>query len=292
MKKIVTHNAKFHADDVFALAALELYLGDEKLEVVRTRDEEVIYAADWVFDVGGVYNPDAQRFDHHQAGAPVRENGIPYAAFGLVWKHVGETVAGSKEVADKIEENLVLSIDADDNGINLTELTDHDVAPVVLPAIIAKLNPVWGSDEDYDTNYLQAVAFAKQLLIRFIAHVKAKIEMNQIVEETYQAADDKRIIVFDTPVSTKLFVSYPDVYAAVVPDDPKISTNWAVIAMRKDENSFESRFTFPKEWGGLRGEELVRVSGIPDAVFCHRNGFLLITKSKESALKAAEEFAK
>ncbi len=34
--------------------------------VYRTRDEELLKACDIVVDVGGVYDPDAFRFDHHQ----------------------------------------------------------------------------------------------------------------------------------------------------------------------------------------------------------------------------------
>ena len=41
-------------------------------------------SADIVIDVGGQYDPDAGRFDHHQrGGAGERENGIPYSSFGL-----------------------------------------------------------------------------------------------------------------------------------------------------------------------------------------------------------------
>ena len=55
--KIITHNAGFHTDDVFAVATLQLLLGD-KTEVIRTRDEEIIQSGDYVVDVGGIYDED------------------------------------------------------------------------------------------------------------------------------------------------------------------------------------------------------------------------------------------
>jgi uncharacterized UPF0160 family protein len=89
-KILVTHNATFHADDIFATATLSLLLGG-KVKVIRTRDEEIIRTGDYVYDVGGEYDASINRFDHHQkGGAGKRENGIPYAAFGLLWKTYGE----------------------------------------------------------------------------------------------------------------------------------------------------------------------------------------------------------
>src|ERR1035437_8037366 len=93
-KILVTHNGIFHADDIFATATLSLLL-DGHIKVTRTRDENLIKSADYVYDVGGIYDPALNRFDHHQVGgAGKRDNGIPYAAFGLVWMQYGETVCG------------------------------------------------------------------------------------------------------------------------------------------------------------------------------------------------------
>ena len=86
--KIVTHNGHFHTDELMAVAVLLLKFPDA--EVVRTRDEKIIKQADIAVDVGQIYDPASTRFDHHQpGGARKRENGIPYASFGLVWKEYG-----------------------------------------------------------------------------------------------------------------------------------------------------------------------------------------------------------
>jgi uncharacterized UPF0160 family protein len=53
MKTVATHSGGFHADDVFAVATFQLLLGKENIQVIRTRDEAVIAAADYVVDVGG-----------------------------------------------------------------------------------------------------------------------------------------------------------------------------------------------------------------------------------------------
>ena len=91
---LVTHGGSFHLDDAFAYAVLQLGLGlgatagDHKL--VRTRDPTMIERADIVWDVGAVHDPAAGRFDHHQRGAPERDDTTPFSAAGLIWRHYGE----------------------------------------------------------------------------------------------------------------------------------------------------------------------------------------------------------
>ena len=74
-----THSGKFHADDVFS-SALLLYLNPE---ITILRGNKVPEDFDGiVFDIG------RGRYDHHQKDSRIRENGIPYAAFGLLWNSV------------------------------------------------------------------------------------------------------------------------------------------------------------------------------------------------------------
>ena len=43
-----------------------------------------------MIDLGGEYDPDAGRLDHHQrSGAGERGNGIPYSSVGLIWQKYG-----------------------------------------------------------------------------------------------------------------------------------------------------------------------------------------------------------
>ena len=78
-----THDGIFHADDVFAAAILRWEF--PQVQIVRTRDQRRLAAADLRFDVGG-RSDGVTDFDHHQReGAGVRPNGVPYAAAGLVW---------------------------------------------------------------------------------------------------------------------------------------------------------------------------------------------------------------
>ncbi len=114
--RVATHDGSFHADEVFALAALTLL--DEPIEIVRTRDREVMAGCDLRVDVGFDYDPAAGNFDHHQREfSETRANGIGYASFGLIWREYGERVCGGDaELAAQLDQSLVQGIDANDTG--------------------------------------------------------------------------------------------------------------------------------------------------------------------------------
>src|SRR4051794_8844262 len=114
--RVATHDGSFHADEVFALAALSL-LG-EPLEIVRTRDRDVIAACDVRVDVGFRADPATGDFDHHQReGAGERPGGVRYASFGLVWREYGARLCGGDEaVAERVDRSLVQAVDANDTG--------------------------------------------------------------------------------------------------------------------------------------------------------------------------------
>lgn len=285
MIKIATHSGGFHTDDVFAIATLQLLYGVENVEVVRTRDESVLAIADIVVDVGGVYDVATKRFDHHQNGGPVRDNGIPYAAFGLVWREYGEKVAGGKEVADEIEHMLVLAVDAGDSGVNLYELKNAEIPVFELYQITRSFLPEWGSSKSKDEAFFEAVNFARNLLSRIIVKKQADQKMKELITETYETTNDKRVLIFDRAVSTGPCIEYPEVLLVVSPDESG-NGEWIVSTVRKDHGTFEGRVRFPEAWGGYRGSELTSVSGINDAVFCHKGGFIFVAGSKEGAMQA------
>ncbi len=285
-KILVTHNGTFHADDVFATATLSI-LNDGNVKVVRTRDSEWFDKGDYVYDVGGEYDPSRNRFDHHQkGGAGARPNGIPYAAFGLVWKAYSEKICGSKEVADKIDEGLVSSIDAEDNGMDLYKRVNENVGPYTVQGIINAFRPSWKEDEECDEVFLELVEFAKKFLERKIKKAQDSLEGRVFVQRAYDEAKDKRLIVLDDHYPWReLFLEYPEPIYVIVPRLDK----WNVYAAQKEKNSFDNRKSLPEAWAGLRDGDLAKVTGVPDATFCHNGLFLAVAKSKEGAIALAEK---
>ncbi len=285
---VVVHDGKFHCDDIFAVATLRLVLGDT-IRVVRTRDVAQIARADFVADVGGVYDLTINRFDHHQkGGAGTHANGIPYASFGLVWKKFGETLCGSKIVADTIEENLVCAIDADDNGVALASFIGN-AEPRSLQSFFYAYRPSWKEDHKmYDENFLQMVDVAVSFLEREIIKTKDLLEASVAVAMAYQKAQDKRIIILETnyPYNDEL-QKYPEPMFVV---SLRPNGSWGVNTISLDhKNHFALRKQLPESWAGLRDGDMAKISGVSDAIFCHNGRFLAVAKSKEGALALAHK---
>ena len=197
-KILVTHNGTFHADDLFATATLSI-LHKGNIKIIRTRDPKMFEKGDYVYDVGGESNLEENKFDHHQkGGGGMRDNGIPYASFGLVWKKFGEEICGNKEVAECIDRKIAQPIDASDNGVDIVKPIFEGIMPYTADQIYLGYKPTWKeSNKDIDSIFVEQVKKVKDLLSREIEVAKVDIEGKNIILDNYNKTEDKRIIILD-----------------------------------------------------------------------------------------------
>lgn len=293
-KIVVTHSGSFHADEVFAVATLKLMLGNDfDLEVVRSRDPEDWARGDYVVDVGGIYDPSKQRFDHHQeGGAGSREDGIDYSSMGLVWKEYGEIVCGSKEVSDLIDRDFVRPIDAADNGQEISTPVYKDLVEYTLGSVISEFRPSVGeSGLTYDEGFQNALRFAVVLLERVIMHAHGQVEgekkIREMVEKQLEENPEAKVVEIDHnyPWKRVLITEYPNLLYVIYQDTTE---KWRLKAINKSLGSFEYRKFLPESWAGKNNEELAEVTGVSDAYFCHRHLFTCGAGSKEGVLALAK----
>jgi uncharacterized UPF0160 family protein len=279
--RVATHPGTFHADDVFAIAALRLVHGE--VEVVRTRDAEIQAASDARVDVGGRFDPATGDFDHHQrGGAGERANGIRYASFGLVWQVHGDALAGDADAAAAIDERLVQGVDANDTGQTISEALVDDIRPMTVSGVIAAMNPAWDQEltaEEEDARFAEALDLAAGILQREIAGAGAFIRAQRLVRDAIRRARDPRVIELDRnmPWRDTVAMSAPEALFVVYPK----SDGWGMQAVPKAPDEFANRRDLPAEWAGLSGEELAAVTGVPDAIFCHSSRFYISAGSRE-----------
>jgi len=280
-KTIATHNGNFHADDVFSIAALRSVFPSFKL--IRTRDLELIGKADIVVDVGGEYDADRDRFDHHQrGGAGERENGIPYSSFGLIWQKYGlEICQGNRDVANAVDSGLVSTIDAIDCGH-----VKGAVEGISLSQTIGMFNPTWQEEGDFDTCFDEAVDFASRVLTRFIASANGGISAKEMVAKAIDNAEDPRVIVLEkyTPWKRTVQALSEEALYMIYPSQ---TGQWRIQSVPVELGSFENRKSLPKQWAGLSDNDLKEVTGIDDAMFCHNGLFIAGAESFESTMKMA-----
>jgi uncharacterized UPF0160 family protein len=287
--RVATHPGNFHADDVFAVAALRLAHGDDAVQVVRTRDEDVQAAADVRVDVGAKDDPATGDFDHHQkGGAGERGNGVRYASFGLVWRHVGVDVSGSEEAATAVDERLVQGVDANDNGQTIMESLVEGVRPMTVSGVIAALNPAWDEDlpsDEEDARFLEAVALAQGILAREAAGAAGFQRTRELVQAAIARAEDPRVIELDRsmPWRETVIAGAPDALLVIYPR----SDGWGMQAVPVKAGSFDNRLDLPAEWAGLSGAELAAASGVDDAVFAHTQRFYASAGSREGIVALA-----
>lgn len=281
-----THSGSFHADDILAAAALRLAM--PTITILRSREQEVLDAADILFDVGRVFDPATCRFDHHQLEyKEARENGIPYSSFGLVWRELGELLCGSAAMANRVDVALVQGVDAIDCGITLSKDIAH-VKLMSISAVLGSFNPGWQDTttaEAMNEAFEQAVSVAKVILGNVIREAKGFEKAKAAVEQG-TLLEDGRLLALEHGVPWKesvlesskydqlLYVIYPDAQA-----------KWHVSCVPDKAGSFSNRKSLPAAWAGLDGEELDKVTGIPGCVFCHRARFIGGHQNREGALE-------
>lgn len=286
---VVTHSGSFHADDVFACATLSIWADQNNidLKIERSRDPEVIKRADIVVDVGMEYEPEKRRFDHHQkGGAGEHKNAIPYASFGLVWKHYGEQIC-EPEVWQRVEDSLVVPIDARDNGVSIPfagNIKDHRTGDA-----ISNFNPTMAEEKkDLLEFFFEALDVAKKILTREIAIARSYTEGAKLTRVAIMDQNEPEILVLTKRFESEEEVSkHKNIKFIVTPSET--SENWSVVSARSDIDDYKSnRVTFPRNWLGLRDLDLAEVSGVPDAIFCHSGGWLAKAGSREGALQMAK----
>jgi uncharacterized UPF0160 family protein len=280
--RIATHDGSFHADDVFAVAALQLARGPA--EVVRTRDSELLASCDVRIDVGMRNDPETGDFDHHQkGGAGARGNGIPYASFGLVWRAVGVACCdGDEAVAERVDRRLVAGIDGHDSGLTLVQPLVDDVTPMSAGEVVWALNANWDEDAsptDEDRRFAEAVVLATGILRREIASATAAAKATNLVAEALRRRTDPRIVELDRslPWRETVVEQAPEALLVIYPK----SSGWGLQAVPRRLGEFGNRLDLPAAWAGLSGDELVAATGVPDAEFCHIGRFYAVAGSRD-----------
>lgn len=285
----VTHSGKFHADEVFSTILLEKMYTDIKLIRISEIDgydlENKI-----VYDIGG------GRFDHHQQGGNgQRKSGIKYAAFGLLWNEYGKNFLKNLNVEDVeecfhiIDKNFVQFIDAVDNG--QVEFEKIKINIVSLSDVIEGLNPRWDEEIDSDEKFYEALDIARKIFDNKIQSAISKTRAKKFVDEAIEISQNG-VMILDKymPYQDFIFESKNEKAKEILYVVFKSNRGgYTVRAVSKEPGSFDCRKKFPKEWAGLRNEELQKATGVKTANFCHNALFICVAQTLEDAILLAKK---
>lgn len=311
--KALTHSGNFHVDETLGYVILHYALapaGDlrgrvlgtapqDRLIFSRSRVPAQIQEADIVFDVGGIHAPPKGRYDHHMRDKPLRDDGIPFSAAGLLWKDYGLAAirnilphdldeATLAAIWQAIDKSLIIPVDQDDNGV-------VKMGRLSLADIVSACSPPWDTAELYGADMAQqketegfanaAQAVANHLR-NSIDRTRASLKATDRVLSAHKQAEDKRILLMDTGMPTEKVIfehNLPVVYVV----SPAGSAQWNVKAIPPVRGDFGQRVSLPDAWAGLEGQALAQVSGVADAKFAHPARFICGAASREGALEMA-----
>ncbi|KAF4349661.1 hypothetical protein F8388_019621 [Cannabis sativa] len=282
---IGTHNGTFHCDEALACYFLRLTNKFSAAKILRTRDIQVLDSLEALVDVGGVYDPSRNRFDHHQHG------------FHQVLGHGFTTKLSSAGLVYK-------AIDAIDNGINQYDIDQPPkyVNNTNLSSRVGRLNLDWLdhdlSSEKEDEAFQCAMNLAGSEFLDILNfHARSWLPARSIVMECLLARGNidpsKEIMVLTKSCPWKLHIFEleeemkidPPIKYVIYQDDR--NKTWRIQAVAISHDKFESRRPLPSVWRGLEHDKLSEVAGIPGCVFVHMSGFIGGNLSYEGALAMA-----
>ena len=311
--KIGTHSGRFHADEVHACMLLKyLYnIEGEEIEIIRTRDYDILNQCDIVVDVGGVYDPRNRRFDHHQKECNETLNdecNVPLSSFGMVYKYYGEEFI--EYILDEIDEDIldknhdivdiiynkiyheyVKEIDANDNGYsNLKdEFVDKNVfkfnKKITMPGIVFRYNGdnVYNSDEQL-RRFMDAGEVCWNTFMLYVEHCAKEIielENDRLpMTECFNNRDNPRILIMDKNMKTyRTHLNELDVNKEICFIVYPKGNEYGVSSIQ--EKHFINKVD-------LADPEMMKKEIGDDFVFIHKNLFCGSAKTKESAIKICE----
>lgn len=293
---LVTHSGGFHADELMSSVILTRLFPEAK--IVRSRAPEWITPGSnrIIYDVGGAYDAQAQIFDHHQRGAPLREDGQPLSSFGLIWKHYGRDYLVASGVPEahveavhaSFDRSFVLPVDLVDNGA-LSPSIAGPLAGLTLPALLETLKPVFDeTDPDADERaFHAALAIARSFVEASVGRSAAKLRAEAVVHQAIVATGEGRVLELPMgmPFRPAIVKAGADHLLFVVHPRDK---DWTLTGIRRADEGFELRADLPAAWAGLTNEALEAACGVEGATFCHNGRFIAAARTREAALAMAE----
>ena len=179
-----------------------------------TRDPAVLDTCTLVVDVGGEFNREKHRYDHHQKTFSETLNSLDsgkkwvtkLSSAGLVYCFFGReviaTVLGVKpdnklveKVFDKVYENFIEEIDAIDNGISTHDGEPRYTISTNLSSRVAHLAPTWQDpNPDFDSAFVKAMDLTKtEFLDRVNYYGKVWWGARDIVNSALQARFQQKL---------------------------------------------------------------------------------------------------
>lgn len=257
---VVVHAGIFHADDAFAVALVWAAAGRE-IPVTRCFSvPEGLPETAIVADIG------CGKYDHHQEDARRRPDGNKYAACGLLYEDLQESLFRTEEAREDFLRRYILPVEDADNGISNNPLT----------SCIDDMNPDWDHEAESDERFLHAVRLFLNLIREAQRKEREAIRADQLLSGAIAKAEE-RVVLLERAVPWQRKVCRTDSLFVVYFSMRK---EWTLRCVPVEPDSFTVRYPLPamEEMEGCQ--------------FCHTGRFLATFDTKEHAISAAKKLVR
>ncbi|WP_278287572.1 MYG1 family protein [Ruminiclostridium josui] len=145
-----------------------------------------------------------------------------------------------------------------------------------------------GFPESVDAAFNDAVGFAEDILENLIDQKVSTLKARTFVIDAYNNRKRPELLVLDNSYpwerTLKEIDKNKEVLFVIYPKEE----GYYMQTVREYGEVRKDRKSLPEEWAGKREEELSRIVGVKDAVFCHSSRFIAKAGSFESILKMAD----
>lgn len=278
-----THAGVFHLDDVMAAAILRIL--NAMIQFVRVfKAPETVQDNEIVFDIG------EGRYDHHGSACESRENGVRYAACGLIWRSFGKQVLQifncPEDLLDavwkRVDFGFIQAIDARDNG--QTKENPRGIYPTYeLADAVFSMNPFPGEEVSSDEQFEVAVQFAGLILKREIVQAIATEKGRVAVEDAIDHSEGTYMVLHQFVKGWQGLLKHsanPKAETITTAVYPSLRGGWNVQVV--------PGFLFPERWAGQSASNLASMTGVDGFTFCHQGRFICGTKTEADAIRVAE----
>ena len=255
---IQTDDGRLHPDECAAITLLSNYYSRKNIPITIHRSKEPDYS-NILIGIGGKYDAEHMHFDHHQNTFIEKwpSSDVVLSSAGLVWRHYGKKIVEMyltsnpdeydfsenythetiEEIVNIIYFNLILSIDANENGVeNASKLN-----------ICNLINDINADDSDEKQKFEKAIMLLSQIFdIKFKKIINSYFNFPKDLESLKKYNLSNPYLVINEKI--------PTVFKCLKKLDPNCSIKFLIFG-NSEEYNFQTKseyrsqrdYNFPKD---------------------------------------------
>lgn len=133
------------------------------------------------------------------------------------------------------------------------------------------------SQDKYQTAVMKSMTIVNEFYGNVLSLVGTKIVSLKSIKKAVKDSENLKNIVLCTSNIDQAATLAADLTDKQIIVYPRTNNSWNIRSIAvNSKDKFSQRISMPKQWLGLEGKELQKVSGFSNLIFCHKSGHLCI----------------